>query len=481
VDRVTIRRLSARPARLNRSPWLRYGGAIVFTGLALAMVVVLHPWLVHIAVAPFFAAVALSSWYGGFGPGLISTGLSVLAISVEALPVVDRLRLNAYDLPILLTFVLVATLIAMLSGARDRAELALASSEARFRTIVETANEGIWLLNHDGQTRYSNERMASLLGLSGSGMATTLWDVVDADDLPAAREHLRRNQLGATESFEIRFRRADGQVIPVLAATSPLADDTGAVMGTIGVFTDLSERARAEAMQKADTEAAAHDLKSPLTVIAMHTQLLRRRLERGATLDRDKIGQGLSAIAVSTSTMERLIEAMVDTARLRAGQPLTLQRQSTDLVALITQGIATVQQTTDDHAISLQTTLPSLVGEWDAPRLERVFSNVLGNAIKYSPDGGPIVARIERRDTESTPWAVVSVTDHGVGVPAADLPHVFERFHRGSNVGRIAGSGIGLAGARLILEQHGGRIGIESEEGKGTTITIQLPISSPSG
>lgn len=126
---------------------------MAFTGLALSLVVVFHPWLVHIAVAPFFAAVALSSWYGGFGPGLLSTGLSVLAISVEALPAVDRLRLNAYDLPILLVFVLVATLIAVLSGARDRAELALASSESRFRGIVETANEGIWLLEHDGQTR----------------------------------------------------------------------------------------------------------------------------------------------------------------------------------------------------------------------------------------------------------------------------------------------------------------------------------------
>src|SRR3954470_22021399 len=105
-------------------PWARYGGAVIFTGLALILVIFLHPWLVHIAVAPFFAAVALSSWYGGFGPGLVSTVLSVLAISVEALPAVNRLRINAYDLPILLMFVLVAALIAVLSGARDRAEVA---------------------------------------------------------------------------------------------------------------------------------------------------------------------------------------------------------------------------------------------------------------------------------------------------------------------------------------------------------------------
>jgi PAS domain S-box-containing protein len=450
---------------------------VVFTGLALSLVVVLHPWLVHIAVAPFFAAVALSSWYGGFGPGLLSTGLSVLAISVEALPAVDRLRLNAYDLPILLVFVLVATLIAVLSGARDRAELALVSSESRFRGIVETANEGIWLLEHDGQTRYSNERMAGLLGLSESSMAaTSLWDVVVADDVPTVREHLQRNRLGATEQFEIRFRRPDDQIVPVLAATSPLADNIGQVIGTIGVFTDISERARAEAIQQAVTEAAAHDLKNPLTAIKAHTQLLRRRLAQGAAINNEQLMQGLSAIDTSTGAMERLIDAMVDAARLRAGHDLQLQRQPTDLVALVIQAINAVQQISDAHTISLETTVPTLVGEWDAPRLERVLSNVLGNAIKYSPQGGPIVVRIDRRDTETVPWAVVSVADQGVGVPAGDLPHVFERFHRGTNVGRIAGSGIGLAGAKVIVEHHGGTVDIESAEGLGTTITLQIPI-----
>jgi signal transduction histidine kinase len=105
-----------------------------------------------------------------------------------------------------------------------------------------------------------------------------------------------------------------------------------------------------------------------------------------------------------------------------------------------------------------------------------VLSNLLSNAIKYSPLGGPISVRIACHETETGPWAVVMVADQGVGVPAADLPHVFERFHRGTNVGRIAGSGIGLAGAKVIVEQHGGMLDIESSEGTGATVTLQLPI-----
>ena len=116
-------------------------------------------------------------------------------------------------------------------------------------------------------------------------MATTsLWDFVVADDVPAAGASSAQPS-GATEKFEFRFRRVDGQIIPVLAATSPLADDIGQVMGTIGVFTDISERARAEAIQQAVTEAAAHDLKNPLTAIKAQSQLLRRRLAQGADTD----------------------------------------------------------------------------------------------------------------------------------------------------------------------------------------------------
>ena len=308
-------------------------------------------------------------------------------------------------------------------------------------------------------------------------MATTsLWDFVVTDDAPAVREHLQRNRLGATEKFEIRFRRLDGQIIPVLAATSPLADDTGQGMGTIGVFTDISERARAEAIQQAVIEAAAHDLKNPLTAIKAQTQLLLRRLVHGAATEQEQLTRGLSAIETSTGAMDRLIDAMVDAACLRAGHELHLQRKPTDLVALASQAINAAQQISEEHTISLEATVPILVGEWDAPRIERVLSNVLVNAIKYSPQGGPIAVCIHRRDTETGACAVVSVVDQGVGVPAGDLPHVFERFHRGTNVGRIAGSGIGLAGSRAIVEQHGGTVDIKSTEGLGTTITLRLPI-----
>jgi signal transduction histidine kinase len=114
----------------------------------------------------------------------------------------------------------------------------------------------------------------------------------------------------------------------------------------------------------------------------------------------------------------------------------------------------------------------SLVGEWDGQRLRRVLDNLLSNAVKYSPDGGEIVVQLAREED----WAVLLVSDQGLGIPADDLPHIFERFRRARNATEIVGTGLGLSGARQLVEQHGGTIVVHSQEGAGSTFTIRLPL-----
>jgi signal transduction histidine kinase len=121
--------------------------------------------------------------------------------------------------------------------------------------------------------------------------------------------------------------------------------------------------------------------------------------------------------------------------------------------------------------------MDKLVGIWDPLRLERVLGNLLGNAVKYSPAGGDVHVEIVR---DEPGWAIVTVRDGGIGIPAADLPHVFERYHRAANViGRFPGEGIGLPGAKQVVDQHGGTILITSTEGHGATFTVRLPLSPP--
>jgi signal transduction histidine kinase len=122
-------------------------------------------------------------------------------------------------------------------------------------------------------------------------------------------------------------------------------------------------------------------------------------------------------------------------------------------------------QTTDRHVfrVAAETEL-NLVGAGDSARLERVLDNLLGNAIKYTPDGSVITVIVVRDDDETGRWAVLSVRDTGLGIPAVDVQRIFERFQRAGNVGQIGGSGIGLAVAREVVEQHGANILVESSE-----------------
>ena len=138
-----------------------------------------------------------------------------------------------------------------------------------------------------------------------------------------------------------------------------------------------------------------------------------------------------------------------------------------------------MQRASDTHRVTLDTALAQLVGTWDGPRVRRALRNLLTNALAYSPDGGEVTVSVhqERDEQSERDTAVICVRDCGLGIPAADLPFIFERFHRGANVaGRIGGSGIGLADVREVVSQHGGTVEVESTEGAGSCFTVRLPL-----
>lgn len=239
--------------------------------------------------------------------------------------------------------------------------------------------------------------------------------------------------------------------------------------------------AEAEASLRVRDETLAsisHDLRTPLTSIRGLAQLLQRRLARGADIDRDELLERLGRIEDQTRLMSRMIDDLLDVARIEAGRPLELRREPCDLVELVRGAVADVQRATDGHRLHVSSSVPSLHGSLDSPRMERVILNLLTNAIKYSPDGGDVWVNLHHEDGSSGDCAVLTVRDGGIGIPPEDLPHIFERFYRASNVGgHVRGTGIGLAGALLIVEQHGGNIQADSEQGVGTTVTLRVPLA----
>jgi signal transduction histidine kinase len=226
----------------------------------------------------------------------------------------------------------------------------------------------------------------------------------------------------------------------------------------------------------------AHDLKNPLTAIQGLARLVRARLAALPDPSDPRLLNQLAAIEESVSDMRRLVEHLLDLACEQRGQPLALARQPTDLVTLATDRVAAHRRRAPRHRLDLRACASGLVGSWDAARIERVIDNLLDNAVAYSLAGGEVSVALRRQVDAAGAWAVLEVRDAGIGIPAADLPHIFEPFRRGSNVGgRFAGDGLGLAGVRWIVEQHGGTVGAASVEGGGTTITVRLPLGTASG
>ena len=205
----------------------------------------------------------------------------------------------------------------------------------------------------------------------------------------------------------------------------------------------------------------------------------QRRVQRLNPPDAPQLVDGLKRIDGAANEMLRQINTLLDLSRQRAGEPLPLERSATDLAALVEQEVARRQGTSELHRLRVEAPAAPIVGQWDGDRIGRVLTNLLTNAIKYSPEGGEIVVRLAQEAAADGDWAVLSVADDGVGIPATDLERVFDRFYRGSNVaGKIDGTGIGLAAVRQIVEQHSGTISVESQEGAGATFTVRLPLTT---
>ena len=239
----------------------------------------------------------------------------------------------------------------------------------------------------------------------------------------------------------------------------------------------FAETQRAVRLRDEFLASISHDLRSPLATVKGSAQLIRRRLAGLAEREPDAaFARHLAdGIVGAAATMAELIEQLLDLARQDARRPLTLDLHETDLAAL-TRAAVEGAQAAAGRRISMELVEEPLVGRWDPLRLRRVLDNLIGNAIKYGANGD-VCVRVERSSGAGDAEAVLSVSDQGIGIPASDLPHIFERFHRGANVvGRIPGTGIGLAGTRQIVDAHGGRIAIESAEGEGTTVSVHLPL-----
>ena len=238
-----------------------------------------------------------------------------------------------------------------------------------------------------------------------------------------------------------------------------------------------SERAAREAAETAlrtrddFISIAAHELRTPLTALSAQAQLALRRQRREGQLEPERVAQAMQTITGQTDKLSRLISQLLDVSRLEGGK-LTLERQPTDLAILVEQVVAGARAWSDRHAIALEAP-PSLEARADPLRLEQVLTNLLDNAIKYSPDGGPIEVVLSRPTGD---MVELSVRDRGLGIPPEKRAQIFERFYQAHGNSHKRGMGLGLYISRQIVELHGGQIRAEFPPDGGTRFVVRLPI-----
>ena len=309
---------------------------------------------------------------------------------------------------------------------------------------------------------------------------------------PTAFATLRAVQKGETvRQHQETVRHADGTTLPVLvnavALGRRLLAGVPAEVGShptdpaepvaLVIHQDVTALKEAERLKDEFIGIAAHELRTPLAILKGFAQMLIMQTARGKGPELvDWQVEALQGIDQATARLVELTEDLLDVTRLQAGR-LTLHLEPIDLVALASRVVTRLQMTTEHHAISINTPLEHLVVQLDPRRMEQVLSNLIGNAIKYSPQGGLI--EVSAREGAETKTALLCVSDHGIGIPAQQQSLVFGRFARADNARTygIGGTGLGLYLCRELVERHGGRIWFESTEGQGSTFFVTLPIA----
>jgi signal transduction histidine kinase len=291
------------------------------------------------------------------------------------------------------------------------------------------------------------------------------------EELPIVRS-LREGKVVTGEQLLLSVADRPERV-PILVNSAPLRDARGDIVGGVAMFEDISGVRELERQKEDFLSSAAHDLRSPITALKGQVQLLQRRLG-GPNANADEATlETVAQIAAATERITRFVDQILDVARVDMGRALQLDARRMDLVELLRACVEAARPSHPRREVALVAAVPSLVGTWDAARVERVVANLLDNAIKYSPEGGPVAVYVGLEPD----WVVVRVEDHGLGIPGEELSSIFERFQRGSNVeGSISGTGIGLAYARQVVIQHGGTIDVASRQGEGSTFTVRLPL-----
>jgi PAS domain S-box-containing protein len=367
-----------------------------------------------------------------------------------------------------------------------RVQVELDESRKRIETIVDNVVDGIVTISATGRLETANSAAQEIFGYTASEIVgqglNTLFSETHSD------MHYRRliSVLQTQHSEELVGKRADGTLFPMYFAVREVYMNNRRIY--TGIVQDITDRKRMEGemLEKERISVAlqkerelrdfknrfivmmSHELRTPLSSIKLSSDLLKLYGDRSSADERDSY---LENIATQVEHLTALVKDMLTISRSEVSS-LDFSPEPVDLITFSRQIIEEYQFThRATHRFTFSSRDAQLITRLDSKLMRQVLTNLLGNAVKYSPHSSEIGLNVRLE----SPWISLQVSDQGIGIPEADLPLLFEPFHRAGNVENRPGTGLGLAIVKQAVELHGGQVKVASKTGSGTTFTICLP------
>jgi PAS domain S-box-containing protein len=455
------------------------------------------------ALLPFFAP--LLSDIPAFGPNQANWQVSSLQVKLHLVSAAAGVGLRqVVALPLVMGDELIGAIYVFRSRggaflANDRQVLASFADQAaiavhnarlyqevieekkRLDAIIENSGDGVMILDRERRIHTFNRALSRMTGLPAEGaIGRHCYDVLDlVNEQGVSVCHNRCPLLHPAEDGSLyaegRLGKVVGRQVTVGDTYSPLYDEGGNLSAVIGSVRDISRLREAEEMKSTFVSVISHELKTPVSIIKGYAGTLARE---DARWDEQTLHQGLSVIEEEADRLNKLIDNLLTASRMQAGG-LKLNFGYVSLPPLAEKVVEKLRPQADKHTFSLDfpPDFPAVPG--DSERLQEVLANLVGNAIKYSPQGGLI--RVS--GLAEAGQVVVTVSDEGVGVPPEEQERIFERFYRaeGDLSSSTPGVGLGLYLCKAVVEAHGGRIWVESEPGRGASFIFTLPRGEDDG
>jgi two-component system phosphate regulon sensor histidine kinase PhoR len=367
---------------------------------------------------------------------------------------------------------------------RKLLEEEITKARDQLETIFQNVSDGITMLDIHGNVVYVNDAAAKSCGFSSANemmgmpretlqMVLRRFEMRDEQGKLLSFDQLPTRRVLQDEKFaQIVLQYRDlirGTTFWSLLKSQPIYDALGNVQFVVNVVTDITERKELEQRKDEFISMASHELKTPITSVMGFTQILQKRFRKQGD---DQSLHFLDRMNTQLTKLTDLINSLLDISKMQAGE-LTYQNEPFDLDGLVRETIEIVQAATYTHRILLvESVKVSVFGDQD--RLAQVLTNLLTNAIKYSPGADKVIVCV----TIDGDNAVVSVQDFGIGIAREHQQRIFDRFYQAADPERrtFSGLGIGLYISHEIIKRHAGRIWVESKKGQGSVFRFSIPL-----